>query len=234
MRPTEARPPRDRDGGEPARPPDDGTDPSGFYNIEIFAPLAPQKSWRPGMTKALLEADISRQLNDSFPGVVFNFSQVIADNVEEAMSGVKGENTVKVFGPHLEVNEAKAMQIQAVLEKVKGVEDLGIFKSLGQPNVRVTPDRVACGRYGLNVGDVEQVVQAALGGQVVTQVYEGEKHFDLVVRWLRRTGRTSTPSVTCSSPRRTARRFRSRRSPRSPRRTGRRWSTARTTSAMRP
>jgi cobalt-zinc-cadmium resistance protein CzcA len=163
--------------------PDDGTDPSGFYNIEIFAPLKPSGEWRPGITKAILEEDLSKELNNTFPGVVFNFSQMISDNVEEAMSGVKGENTVKVFGRDIRVNEKKANEIMAVLQDVRGIEDLGIFRSLGQPNVRISPDRVQAGRYGLNVGDVETVVQAAIGGQAVTQVYEGEKHFDLVIRW---------------------------------------------------
>ena len=89
---------------------------------------------------------------------------MISDNVEEAMSGVKGENTVKVVGPDLRVNEAKANEIVDVMEKIRGVQDLGLFPSLGQPNIRITPDRVQCGRYGLNVGDVEAVVQAAIGG----------------------------------------------------------------------
>jgi heavy metal efflux system protein len=163
--------------------PDDGTDPSGFYNIEVFAPLKPAREWRRGVTKAQIQAEISKELSETFPGVVFNFSQVIADNVEEAMSGVKGENTVKVFGRDIAVDEAKAKEILAVLQVVPGIEDLGILRSMGQPNVRITPDRVQAGRYGLNVGDVEAVVQAAIGGQAVTQVYEGEKHFDLVVRW---------------------------------------------------
>jgi heavy metal efflux system protein len=164
--------------------PDDGTDPSGFYNIEIFAPLKPSDEWRKGISKEIIQNQLSKELNDTFPGVVFNFSQVIADNVEEAMSGVKGENTVKVFGRDIAVNEKKAKEVLAVLQEVQGIEDLGIFRSMGQPNVRITPDRVQSGRYGLNVGDVEAVVQAAIGGQAVTQVYEGEKHFDLVVRWL--------------------------------------------------
>ncbi len=135
------------------------------------------------MTKDKLTDELASALRAAFPGVVFNFSQMISDNVEEAMSGVKGENTVKVVGPDLQVNEAKAHEIVDVMRGVRGVEDLGIFRSLGQPNVRITPDRVACGRYGLNVGDVDAVVQAAIGGQAVTQVYEGEKHFDLTVRW---------------------------------------------------
>ena len=163
--------------------PDDGTDVSGFYNIELFAPLKPSKEWPRGVTKDSMTAALSKELGEAFPGVIFNFSQMISDNVEEALSGVKGENTVKVVGPDLRVNEAKANEIVDVMSTVKGVEDLGLFPSLGQPNVRITPDRVQCGRYGLNVGDVEAVVQAAIGGQAVTQVYEGEKHFDLTVRW---------------------------------------------------
>src|SRR5262249_45510333 len=105
------------------------------------------------------------------------------DNVEEAMSGVKGENTVKVVGPDLRVNEEKARQIVDVLSGVRGADDLGMFESLGQPDVRIVPDRGRCARYGLNVGDVEAVVQAAIGGQAVTQVYQGEKPCDLVARW---------------------------------------------------
>jgi cobalt-zinc-cadmium resistance protein CzcA len=115
--------------------------------------------------------------------VVFNFSQMIADNVEEAMSGVKGENTVKVIGPDLHVNEDKARAILKIMSTIRGIQDLGMFRSLGQPNIRITPDRKEAGRYGLNVGEIEAVVQAAVGGQAVTQVYEGEKHFDLTVRW---------------------------------------------------
>jgi heavy metal efflux system protein len=163
--------------------PDDGTDVSGFYNVELFAPLKPNSEWRRGVTKESMTEEMSKQMRDAFPGVIFNFSQAISDNVEEAMSGVKGENTIKVIGPDLHVNEAKAAEVEDILSTVKGIQDLGIFHSLGQPNVRITPDRVQCGRYGLNVGDVEQVVQAAIGGQAITQVYEGEKHFDLTVRW---------------------------------------------------
>ena len=163
--------------------PDDGTDVSGFYNIELFAPLRPQNEWRRGVTKESMTAELSRSLQEAFPGVIFNFSQMISDNVEEAMSGVKGENTVKVVGPDLAVNEKKANEIVDVMSTIKGVEDLGLFPSLGQPNVRITPDREQCGRYGLNVGDVDAVIQAAIGGQAVTQVYEGERRFDLTVRW---------------------------------------------------
>ena len=163
--------------------PDDGTDVSGFYNIELLAPLAPTSEWRKGVTKASMTTDMQKELAAAFPGVVFSFSQVISDNVEEAMSGVKGENTVKVVGPDLLVNETKAEEIVNALAKVHGVEDLGIFRSLGQPAIRITPYRAQIGRYGLNTGDVAAVVQAAIGGQVITQVFEGEKHFDLILRW---------------------------------------------------
>jgi cobalt-zinc-cadmium resistance protein CzcA len=165
--------------------PDDGTDPSGFQNIELFAPLViPFSEWKSGKTKEQLTEELSKELTDAFPGVVFNFSQMISDNVEEGISGVKGENSVKVIGPDLRANEANAEQIVDVMAQVRGVKDLGMFHSLGQPNVKITPDRAACSRYGLNTGDVEQVIQAAIGGQTVTQVYEGEKRFDLTVRWL--------------------------------------------------
>jgi heavy metal efflux system protein len=163
--------------------PDDGTDPSGFYNIELFAPLAPRNEWRKGITKEILTDQLSKELQDAFPGFSFNFSQYIADNVEEALSGVKGENTVKVVGPDLKVNESKAREIVTALSGVKGIEDLGLYESLGQPDVRVTPDRGLCRRHGLNVGDVETVLQAAVGGAAVTQVFQGEMRFDLVVRW---------------------------------------------------
>ena len=163
--------------------PDDGTDVSGFFNIEIFAPLRPFDEWRPGLTKERLTEELSGELRHVFPGVTFGFSQMISDNVEEALSGVKGENSVKVVGPDLRVNEAKATQVVEVMSKVAGVRDLGRFPSLGQPNIKITTDRQQSGRYGLNSGDVNAVVQAAIGGQSVTQVYEGEKHFDLSVRW---------------------------------------------------
>ena len=182
--------------------PDDGTDVSGFYNIELFAPLTPAGEWPRGVTKASMTADLSRELRQAFPGVIFNFSQMISDNVEEAMSGVKGENTVKVVGPDLRVNEGKAGDIVDVMATVKGVEDLGLFPSLGQPDVRITPDRALCGRYGLNVGDVMAVVQAAIGGQAVTQVYEGEKRFDLTVRWASayRTDLTAIRNILVATP----------------------------------
>ncbi len=163
--------------------PDDGTDVSGFYNIEIFAPLKPFDEWPRGLTKDKLTDNLNRELTEAFPGVVFNFSQMISDNVEEAVSGVKGENSVKVFGDNLETNEKVAAALVEVMGRVPGIKDLGHFPSMGQPNIRITPKRDVCARYGLNTGDVDSVIQAAIGGQAVTQVYEGEKHFDLTVRW---------------------------------------------------
>ena len=163
--------------------PDDGTDVTGFYNIEFFAPLKPFDEWRPGMTKEKLTEQVNKEMVEAFPGVTFNFSQYISDNVEEAVSGVKGENSVKVFGPDLLKNEQAADQIIDVMSKVQGVRDLGQFKVLGQPNIKITPNRQACARYGLNTGDVDAVITAAIGGQAITQVYEGEKFFDLTIRW---------------------------------------------------
>jgi cobalt-zinc-cadmium resistance protein CzcA len=163
--------------------PDDGTDVGGPYNIELFVPLKPFEKWPRGMDKERLTRALSDRFAREFPGIVFNFSQNIQDNVEEALSGVKGENTIKVVGPSLSVDEQKAREIVTALKTVRGIEDLGMVQTLGQPNLTITPDRAACGRYGLNVGDVESVVQAAIGGQAVTQVFEGEKRFDLVVRW---------------------------------------------------
>jgi cobalt-zinc-cadmium resistance protein CzcA len=164
--------------------PDDGTDVTGFNNMEIYAPLKPFDQWPRGETKEKLTENLSRELQSSFPNVAFNFSQMISDNVEEALSGIKGENSIKVVGPDIFENEAKANAIVDVMAKVPGVKDLGLFSSLGQPSIRISPNRKQIARYGLNTGDVEAVIQAAVGGQAITQVFEGEKHFDLTVRWL--------------------------------------------------
>jgi cobalt-zinc-cadmium resistance protein CzcA len=182
--------------------PDDGTDVAGFQNIELFAPLQPFDEWPRGLTKDVLTEELSKELTAAFPGVVFNFSQMISDNVEEAVSGVKGENSVKVFGPDLVANENNAKAIVDVMSTVRGVKDLGMFSSMGQPNVMIVPDRLACARYGLNTGDVEAVVQAAIGGQGVTQVFEGEKRFDLTVRWLEpyRTSVEAIREIVVSTP----------------------------------
>jgi len=164
--------------------PDDGTDPTSFFNAEFLVNLKSKKKWRADIeTKHQLIEEIEERLT-KIPGVTFNFSQVIQDNVQEAMSGVKGENSVKLFGSDLKVLEQKAVEIEAVMKQVPGVKDLGIFRLVGQPNLLIRVDRDACARYGLLVGDVNAVVQAAIGGQAVTQVFEGERRFDLVVRFL--------------------------------------------------
>lgn len=164
--------------------PDDGTDPTSFFNAEFLVNLKDRQAWRPEFTtkKQLIEA-VERVLA-RIPGVTFNFSQVIQDNVQEAMSGVKGENVIKVFGSHLKVLEETAGKIEQVMKQVRGVKDLAALRLLGQPALVIEVDRQACARYGLKVDDVNDVVQAAIGGQAVTQVYEGEKWFDLVVRFL--------------------------------------------------
>ena len=163
--------------------PDDGTDVSGFQTIELFAPLRPRDTWRRGLTKEQLTDELARELEQGFPGVVFNFSQYLSDNVEEALSGVKGENSVKVKGPEIARNESAAEEIVDAMGGVPGVKDLGALLTLGQPSVKIVPDRERCARYGLNSGDVAAVVSAAIGGQAVTQVFEGEKRFALTVRW---------------------------------------------------
>ncbi|HEX8750250.1 MAG TPA: CusA/CzcA family heavy metal efflux RND transporter, partial [Nitrospira sp.] len=163
--------------------PDDGTDPTSFFNAEFLANLKPQSEWRKGLSKDQLVEEIEKRLH-SIPGVIFNFSQVIQDNVEEAMSGVKGENSIKLFGTDLKVMETMAGEIEKEMRQVRGVKDLGIFRLLGQPNLLIKVDREASARYGLQVADVNAMVQAAIGGQAVTKVYEGERLFDLVIRFL--------------------------------------------------
>lgn len=163
--------------------PDDGTDPTSFFNAEFFVNLKPHGDWPPGLDKEGVIHQIEEKLK-AFPGITFNFSQAIQDNVEEAMSGVKGENSIKLFGRDLAQLESVALQIEKVMKPIPGVRDLGVFRLLGQPNLLIEVDRKACARYGVLVADVNAVVQAAIGGQAVTQVLEGERRFDLVVRFL--------------------------------------------------
>jgi cobalt-zinc-cadmium resistance protein CzcA len=165
--------------------PDDGTETTGFFNIEFAVDLKPSSEWAEHITKAELVRRMDAKLTRGFPGVTFGYSQNIEDNIDEALSGVKaGSNAVKVFGPDLAVDEEIANRVTTVISKVSGVADATVYRSLGQPNLLITPDRAACSRYGLNVGDVAAVVQAAIGGQAATQVLEGDRRFDLVVRWL--------------------------------------------------
>jgi cobalt-zinc-cadmium resistance protein CzcA len=164
--------------------PDDGTDPTGFFNVEFFVPLQPLAQWPRGTTKPTLIEQMKHALEEQFVGVDFNFSQTIQDNVEEAVSGVKGENSVKLFGTDLQALEDKAIEIKNQLASVRGIEDLGIFTELGQPNVLIEVDRERCALYGLAAGDVNAVVEAAIGGKQTTDILEGERHFPLVVRLL--------------------------------------------------
>jgi cobalt-zinc-cadmium resistance protein CzcA len=182
--------------------PDDGTDVAGFNNVELFAPLKPFDQWPRHMTKEIVTDEVAKEFAQALPGVIFSFSQYISDNVEEALSGVKGENSVKIYGPDIAKNEATADGITDTMSKVSGVKDLGLFRSMGQPSIKITPDRVALSRYGLNTGDVEAVVQAAIGGQAITQVYEGEKSFALTIRWKPeyRTGVAAIREITVASP----------------------------------
>ncbi len=164
--------------------PDDGTDATGFFNAEFFVPLKPVDAWPSGMTKEKLTQDMMDSLGQRFPGVSFNFSQYIQDNVEEAASGVKGENSVKVYGNDLETLEKTAESIAAVLAKIPGITDLAVLRSLGQPTIRIDVDRVRAARYGLAPGDVNAVVQTAIGGQSAGDLYEGssDRHFPMMVR----------------------------------------------------
>ncbi|GKS58214.1 cation efflux system protein [Nitrospira sp.] len=181
--------------------PDDGTDPTSFFNVEFLANLKPADEWRHGLTKEKLIDEIEVRMQQ-VPGVIFNFSQVIQDNVEEAMSGVKGENSIKIFGSDLKEMEEKAVEIERIMRGIRGVKDLGILRLLGQPNLVIQIDRQASARYGLQVADVNAVVQAAIGGQAVTQVYEGERLFDLVVRFLPeyRQGMEAIGNILVSAP----------------------------------
>jgi cobalt-zinc-cadmium resistance protein CzcA len=164
--------------------PDDGTDATGFFNAEFFVPLKPVSQWRPGIDKETLTRAMTQALTGRFPGVEFNFSQYIQDNVEEAASGVKGENSVKLYGNDLATLEATARRIREVLAKVPGVTDLAVFNSLGQPTVRIDTDRTRAARFGLSPGDINTSVQIAIGGQSAGDLYEdgSDRHFPMVVR----------------------------------------------------
>jgi cobalt-zinc-cadmium resistance protein CzcA len=165
--------------------PDDGTDTTGFFNTEYYVGLKPKEQWRPGFHKNKDEviAAMNREL-EKIPGVLWNFSQPIEDNMEEAVSGVKGELATKIYGDDLEVLEDKADEIVKIMRGVKGIEDLGVFRVLGQPNLNVTVDRRQAARYQINVADVQDAIQTAVGGNALTQVLQGEARYDLVMRYL--------------------------------------------------
>jgi cobalt-zinc-cadmium resistance protein CzcA len=163
--------------------PDNGTDASPFSNVELFAPLKPMDQWPAGMTKDKLTEQIQAEFDKELPGVVFNFSQYIQDNVEEAISGVKGANSVKILGPNLQELTNLAQQVQDQMSQVKGITDMGIFPVLGQPNLDIKVNRAKAARYGLNTGDIDTVIQAAMGGANATTVLEGDREFNLAVRY---------------------------------------------------
>jgi heavy metal efflux system protein len=165
--------------------PDDGTDVTGFFNTEYFVELKPKAEWRYPFKqdKDELIGAMDREL-EKIPGVIWNFSQPISDNVEEAVSGVKGELAVKIYGDDLKVLEQKGDEIVSIMGKIKGVRDLGLFRVIGQPNLNYTVNRQAAARFGINVSDVQDAVQTAVGGTATTQVLQGEARYDLVVRYL--------------------------------------------------
>jgi cobalt-zinc-cadmium resistance protein CzcA len=164
--------------------PDDGTDTAGFFNTEYFVDLKAKKEWRPvfHQNKEALIAAIDKEL-EKFPGVLWNYSQPISDNMEEAVSGVKGELAVKLYGDDLRTLEKKADEIQSQMATVKGIEDLGIFRIIGQPNLNFTADREAAARWGINVADIQDAVQTAVGANTLTQVQQGEARFDVTLRY---------------------------------------------------
>jgi cobalt-zinc-cadmium resistance protein CzcA len=164
--------------------PDDGTDTAGFFNTEYFVDLKPKKQWRPvfHQDKEALIAAIDAELS-KFPGVIWNYSQPISDNMEEAVSGVKGELAVKLYGDDLRTLEHEAEKIQTQMASVPGVGDLGIFRIVGQPNLNLQVDRAAAARWGINVADIQDAVQTAVGANAVTQVQQGEARFDVTLRY---------------------------------------------------
>jgi cobalt-zinc-cadmium resistance protein CzcA len=165
--------------------PDDGTDTTGFFNTEYFVDLKRKEQWRPvfHQNKDALIAAMNTELS-KFPGVIWNFSQPISDNMEEAVSGVKGELAVKLYGDNLRTLEQKAEEIQTQMATVRGIQDLGIFRIIGQPNLNYTVDRDAAARWGINVADIQDAVQTAVGANALTQLQQGEARFDVTLRYL--------------------------------------------------
>ena len=165
--------------------PDDGTDATGFFNTEYYVGLKPQKQWpEPYRSdKDKLIAVMDQKLESSIPGVIWNFSQPIEDNVDEAVSGVKGALAVKIYGTDLKTLEAKADEIANVMRRIPGIKDLGVFRVMGQPNINLIVNREQAGRYGINVSDIQDAVETAVGGKTVSQVLIGDRRFDLVVRY---------------------------------------------------
>ena len=165
---------------------DDGTDTTGFFNTEYYVGLKSKDEWRPvfHQNKENLIASMDQEL-EKIPGVIWNFSQPISDNVEEAVSGVKGELAVKIYGDDLKMLEEKGNAIVSIMSNIRGVEDLGLFRVIGQPNLTFTVDRQAAARFGISVADVQDAIQTAVGGTAQSQVLQGEARYDLVLRYQR-------------------------------------------------
>jgi cobalt-zinc-cadmium resistance protein CzcA len=161
--------------------PDDGTDVTSYFNIEFNVPLRPMEEWRSGITREKIQDELAEKFKQ-FPGINFNFSQLIRDNVEEALSGVKGANSIKLFGSDMHTLEEAGQRIVSLLQSVRGIENVGLFHVVGQPNLEIEIDRAACARHGINVADVEKAVQVAVGGRAFSQMVEGEKLYDIVLR----------------------------------------------------
>lgn len=162
--------------------PNDGTDPTGFYNIEFHVDIYPKKEWKRKISKEELINEMSRKLG-VFPGIELNFSQPIMDNVEEAVSGVKGSLSVKIYGDDLKYAEGKASEVFDVMKNIQGVEDLGIIRNLGQPELRIDLDQNKMALYGVTTADANAVIEMAIGGKAITQIYENEKKFQLRLRY---------------------------------------------------
>jgi len=162
--------------------PDNGSDATGFFNAEFFVPLKPFDEWPKGLDKEKLIDQLQAEFTNEYPGIGFNFSQYIQDNIEEGLSGVRGANSAKIIGPDLATLEDLARQAMHEMDRVKGITDLGIFWVLGQPNLNIKVDRASAARYGLNAGDINTVVQAALGGATATTLLEADRQFAVVVR----------------------------------------------------
>jgi cobalt-zinc-cadmium resistance protein CzcA len=164
--------------------PDDGTDWTGFFDTEYFVNLKPKDQWRPVFheSKDDLIASMDQQL-EKIPGVIWGFSQPIEDNMEEAVSGVKGELSVKIYGDDFKTLEQKGNEVVTVMGKIPGIADLGLFRIIGQPNLTFTVDREAAARYGINVADIQDAIQTAIGGNTLSEVLKGEAQYDLVLRY---------------------------------------------------
>lgn len=162
--------------------PNDGTDATGFYNIELFVKMYPESEWKTGRTKEQLVDDMNKRLS-VYPGIDFNFSQPISDNVEEAVSGVKGAIVAKVYGKDLRETERIAGEIYKTMKPIKGIADLGVIKNIGQPELQINIDEDRLARYGVAKDDVQSIVEMAIGGKAASQVYEEERKFNIVVRY---------------------------------------------------